>query len=105
MRWRPSLRTRSGMAALLGDGAMQMLGINALIGPAWDAAFNSDRPTVLEMVTDPDVPPVPAHITAKQMRAYVSALLHGDVDSLGIVIASAKEWWDSAFPPRDDTRT
>jgi len=57
------------------------------------------------MVTDPDVPPVPAHITAKQMRAYVSALLHGDVDSLGIVIASAKEWWDSAFPPRDDTRT
>jgi len=84
---------------------MQMLGINALIGPAWDAAFNSDRPTVLEMVTDPDVPPVPAHITAKQMRAYVSALLHGDVDSLGIVIASAKEWWDSAFPPRDDTRT
>ena len=90
-------------AKLLGLGGIR-IDRPEQIGPAWDAAFNADRPTVLEMVTDPDVPPVPAHITAKQMRAYVSALLHGDVNSLGIVIASAKEWWDSAFPPRDDTR-
>ena len=38
------------------------------IGPAWEAALAADRPTVLEMVTDPTVPPVPPHVTAKQIE-------------------------------------
>ncbi|MCK0512443.1 thiamine pyrophosphate-requiring protein [Aromatoleum buckelii] len=69
------------------------------VGAAWDAALHADRPTLLEMVTDPDVPPLPPHISAKQAKAYLSALLHGDPDSLGIVVASFKESWDSLFPP------
>ncbi|KON81414.1 thiamine pyrophosphate-requiring protein [Azoarcus sp. PA01] len=69
------------------------------VGAAWDAALSADRPTLLEMVTDPDVPPLPPHISAKQAKAYLSALLHGDPDSRGIVIASFKESWDSLFPP------
>src|SRR5205085_1692964 len=32
------------------------------IGSAWDEALASDRPVVLEAVTDPDVPPLPPHI-------------------------------------------
>ncbi|HYD80285.1 MAG TPA: thiamine pyrophosphate-requiring protein [Paucimonas sp.] len=69
------------------------------IGPAWDKALTAQVPTVVEMVTDPDVPPLPPHITGKQARAYFSALLHGDPDAIGIVIASAKDWWDGMFPP------
>lgn len=69
------------------------------IGRAWDLALSSSVPTVVEMVTDPDVPPLPPHITAKQAKAYLSALLHGDPDAIGIVKASAKEWWDGMFPP------
>lgn len=83
-----------------------LLGLNGIrvddpfeIGPAWDAALKADRPTLLEMVTDPDVPPLPPHITFKQARHYLSALLHGDPDSLGIVRASFKESWDTLFPP------
>jgi pyruvate dehydrogenase (quinone) len=68
------------------------------VGPAWERALASEVPVVLEMVTDPDVPPLPPHITAKQARAYLSALLKGDTDSIGIIKASAKEWWDGAFP-------
>ena len=71
----------------------------ALIGQAWDEALAADRPVVLEMVTDPDMPPLPPHITLQQTRAYLSALLHGDPDSVGVVIASVKETWDSLFPP------
>jgi pyruvate dehydrogenase (quinone) len=70
-----------------------------LIGQAWDEALAADRPVVLEMVTDPNVPPIPPHITLKQARAYMSALLLGDPDSVGIVIASVKETWDNLFPP------
>ncbi len=68
------------------------------IGAAWDKAFSADRPTVLEMVTDPNVPPLPPHVTFKQTKAYFSALLKGDPDSIEIIKASAKEWWDGMFP-------
>lgn len=61
------------------------------IGGAWDRALKADKPVVLEAVTDPDIPPLPPRITAKQARAYMSALLHGDPDAYGIVKTSAKE--------------
>ncbi|SFU83385.1 thiamine pyrophosphate-requiring protein [Pseudoduganella namucuonensis] len=69
------------------------------VGPAWDAALAADRPCVLEMVTDPNVPPLPPDVSLKQAGAYVSALLKGDPDSIAIVKATIKETWDSWFPP------
>ncbi|RST53054.1 thiamine pyrophosphate-requiring protein [Variovorax sp. MHTC-1] len=74
------------------------------VGPAWDEALAADRPTVLEMVTDPNVPPVPPHVTAKQVKGYLSAVLKRDPDSVGMLIATAKEWWDGMFPPKDARR-
>jgi pyruvate dehydrogenase (quinone) len=83
-----------------------LLGLNGIrvdkpedIGPAWDAALAADRPTLLEMVTDPDVPPLPPHITMKEAKAYLSALLHGDPDSMGIIAASFRELREGWFPP------
>ena len=38
-------------------------------------------PSLLEVVTDPNVPPLPPHITLKQVRHYMKALLHGDPDA------------------------
>ncbi|HET8551909.1 MAG TPA: thiamine pyrophosphate-requiring protein [Gammaproteobacteria bacterium] len=61
------------------------------IGGAWDRALAADRPVVLEAVTDPDIPPLPPRIKAKQAKAYMSALYHGDPDAAGIVKTSAKE--------------
>ena len=68
------------------------------IAGAWDEALKSDRPVVLEMVTDPTVPPAPPHITAKQLRHYASALMHGDPQALQVVKSSAREWWDGLVP-------
>jgi pyruvate dehydrogenase (quinone) len=48
------------------------------IGPAWDRAFRADRPVVVEAITDPEVPPLPPHITFKQAKALSSTLLKGD---------------------------
>ena len=61
------------------------------IGDAWDSALSADRPVVLEAYTDPDVPPLPPHITFKQAKAYASAILHGDSDAAGIIKASVKQ--------------
>jgi pyruvate dehydrogenase (quinone) len=70
------------------------------VAAAWDEALRADRPTVLEMVTDPTVPAAPPHITAKQLRHYASALLHGDPQALQVVKSSAREWWDGLAAAR-----
>jgi pyruvate dehydrogenase (quinone) len=84
----------------------ELLGLRGLrvdrpedIGPAWDTALNSDFPTLIEMVTDPDVVPLPPHVSAKQALAYARALLQGDPDAMGIITSSIKEAWDGLFPP------
>ena len=38
------------------------------VGAAWDEALAADRPVVLEVKTDPNVPPLPPHITLKQAK-------------------------------------
>jgi pyruvate dehydrogenase (quinone) len=68
------------------------------VGPAWERALASKVPTVLEMITDPDVPAIPPHIAPKYVKAYASALWHRDPDAIGIVKASMKEVWDGLFP-------
>jgi pyruvate dehydrogenase (quinone) len=61
------------------------------IAAAWDFAFTADRPVVLEAVTDPNVPPLPPHITLEQARAYASAIMRGDSDSADIIRATVKQ--------------
>ena len=68
------------------------------IPAALDAAFAADRPVVLDVRVDGNVPPLPPHVTAKQAKAYVKALLARDPESLAIVKASAKEVWASLAP-------
>jgi pyruvate dehydrogenase (quinone) len=50
----------------------------AELGECWERALAADRPTVLEVVCDPEVPPLPPHITIEQARALSKAILHGD---------------------------
>jgi pyruvate dehydrogenase (quinone) len=68
------------------------------IGAAWDRAFAADRPFIVEAVTDPDVPPLPPHITFEQAKALASATLRGDVDALGYLKQSVKEVAASILP-------
>ncbi len=82
-------------------GYARMLGLHGIrvdqpehIAAAWDEALAADRPVVLEMVTDPNVPPLPPHVSAKQARSYARALLSGDPQAVEVVIATAREWWD-----------
>ena len=86
-------------AELLGLGGIRVDRPEA-VGPAWDAALHASRPTIVEMVTDPDVPPLPPHLTMQEARAYLAALLKRDSEALGVVRQTTKEWWDHLFPPR-----
>jgi pyruvate dehydrogenase (quinone) len=80
----------------------RLLGLHGLrvdrpqdVGAAWDEALRAGRPAVLQMVTDPNVPPLPPHVSARQARNYLRALLHGDPQARAVVMASFREVWDS----------
>ncbi|HTT00668.1 MAG TPA: thiamine pyrophosphate-requiring protein [Steroidobacteraceae bacterium] len=75
----------------------QLIGLNGIfvdkpeqLAGAWDAALSASKPTVLEVMADPNVPPLPPHVTLKQARAYTTALLKGDPDASEIVRATLK---------------
>ena len=61
------------------------------IGAAWDQAFRSDRPFLVEAVTDPNVPPLPPHISFEQARDFTSSVLHRDAEALGFIKQTVKE--------------
>ena len=60
------------------------------LAPAWSAALRAGRPAVLDVHTDPDVPPIPPHATFEQARATAAALLKGDPDAWGVVKEGVK---------------
>jgi pyruvate dehydrogenase (quinone) len=70
------------------------------VGPAWDRAFRADRPTVIEAVTDPEVPPLPPHITFKQAKALGSSLLRGDPNWRAIIRQTYRDMIDGWVPHR-----
>ena len=55
------------------------------VGPAWDLALAADRPTLLDVRTDPDVPPIPPHATFEQMKDAAAAMLKGDENRWGVI--------------------
>jgi pyruvate dehydrogenase (quinone) len=55
------------------------------IGPAWDRALAADRPVVLDVHCDPDIPPIPPHAEFAQIKDAAEAILKGDPDAFGIV--------------------
>lgn len=54
------------------------------IGAAWDAALAADRPTVIDAVVDPTIPPLPPELTEKQQQAITKALAEGDPEAATI---------------------
>jgi pyruvate dehydrogenase (quinone) len=58
--------------------------------PAWVDALAADRPVVLEVKTDPNVPPLPPHITSEQVKAFLAAFMKGDRPLAGVMAKSLK---------------
>jgi pyruvate dehydrogenase (quinone) len=50
----------------------------AQVGAAWDRALAAGRPAVLDVVTDPEVPPLPPHVRFEQARNLSRAIAGGD---------------------------
>ena len=67
------------------------------VGAAWDEALAADRPVILEAYTDPNVPPLPPHITLKDAAHFVTMM--GTEPELGsVLVNSAKELLATVLP-------
>jgi len=86
----------------------QSLGLQAItvtdpeqLPSAWERAFAADRPTVLDVHVDPDVPPIPPHATLAQMKDTAKALLKGDENRWGVIKEGLKTKAAEILPGRD----
>ncbi len=73
------------------------IGLNATVvkdpeelSNAWRDALAADRPTVLDVFTDPDMPPIPPHAEWDQAKAAAAAVLKGDEDRWGFIMTGIK---------------
>jgi pyruvate dehydrogenase (quinone) len=85
----------------------ELIGLNGIrtddpgaIGACWEQALTADRPTVLEVVCDPEVPPLPPHITIEQARSFASAVMHGDPGRRRMVAQSIRQKLPEILPGR-----
>jgi pyruvate dehydrogenase (quinone) len=78
-------------------GYAKLLGLHGIrvddpddVGNAWDEALSAGRPALLDIVTDPEVPPLPPHITFDQASGFAHALMGGDSAAREMISASTK---------------
>jgi pyruvate dehydrogenase (quinone) len=72
------------------------------IGPAWDEALAAGRPVVLEIKTDPEVPPLPPHVTLVQARKFMRTLMEGDPEEGSVIVNTAKQVMASVLPGKKE---
>jgi pyruvate dehydrogenase (quinone) len=73
------------------------------IADAWRTALAADCPTVLDVHTDPNVPPIPPHATFDQVKSAGLAMLRGDEDARQVVSTGVKQKIQEFLPGRKDS--
>ena len=61
------------------------------LGPAWDRALAADRPAVLDVHCDPEVPPIPPHATFEQVKSMAAGRAQGRPGRLHLVVAGRED--------------
>ncbi|MET4289846.1 pyruvate dehydrogenase (quinone) [Bradyrhizobium sp. LB8.2] len=72
-----------------------------LLGSAWEQALASEMPVVLEVKTDPEVPPLPPHVTLQQAKNFSLALMKGDPNESGVIKGAARQMLEKILPGKE----
>ncbi len=86
------------------DKYAELLGLKGItvrdperLGAAWDEALAADRPVIMNVYADPNVPPLPPHVTFKDANNFLTMM--GSEPELGSVLKnSAKQILASVLP-------
>ena len=87
----------------------EMLGLTGLyvdkpeqLADAWETALAAKRPVVLEVKSDPEVPPLPPHVTLAQARAFARTLMEGDPKEGSVIANTARQVLGAVIPGGKD---
>jgi pyruvate dehydrogenase (quinone) len=90
-------------------GAARLFGLDAVavdspdeLGGAWDHALSADRPVLLDVRCDAEVPPIPPHATFEQFKSATEAVLKGDPSAWHLVVQGIKTKAQEFLPGRKD---
>ena len=67
------------------------------IGAAWDEALASDRPVIMNIKADPNVPPLPPHITLKDAKNFVT-MMADEPELASVIKNSARQLFAGLIP-------
>ena len=88
----------------------QLLGLTGIrvdrkqdVAEAWDRAFASDRPVILDVCTDPDTPPLPPHITLQDAKNMAVTLAEGDPAEGAVITQTARGMAAALFAKARET--
>jgi pyruvate dehydrogenase (quinone) len=70
------------------------------IGAAWDEALASDCPVIMNMKADPNVPPLPPHITLKDAKNFMT-MMADEPELASVVKNSAKQMFAGLLAGKD----
>jgi pyruvate dehydrogenase (quinone) len=90
----------SRFAEMIGLRGIYVDDPNAL-SSAWQQALASEIPVVLEVKTDPEVPPLPPHISLQQAKHFSEAMLKGDPDEVSVLKGTARQVFEAILPGKD----
>lgn len=65
---------------------------------AWQQALAADRPVVLEVKTDPEVAPLPPHISFAQAKGFMSSMAKGDKSAGKVIADTAHQVMNTVLP-------
>ncbi|TCP42656.1 pyruvate dehydrogenase (quinone) [Tamaricihabitans halophyticus] len=60
------------------------------LGETWDRVLHAQRPALVDVRCDPEVPPIPPHATFEQMKSTTEALLRGDPNAWRVMTQGTK---------------
>jgi pyruvate dehydrogenase (quinone) len=55
------------------------------VAAAWQEALDAGVPVVLEVKVDPEIPPLPPHITKMEAQEMAKAMVKGDPERIGVM--------------------
>ena len=58
---------------------------------AIEQALAAEKPFVVDVLCDPEVPPLPPHVSGQQVINYLKSIAKGDPDAMRMVRASIKQ--------------
>jgi pyruvate dehydrogenase (quinone) len=71
------------------------------LGPAWERALSADRPVLLDVHCDPEVPPIPPHATVDQAMSMLKAVFKGDPAASHLVAEGVRTKLRGMLPGRE----